>query len=194
MKKFFCVLAFLMMTCHSVRAENATDGFYTRFDVGYSYSNQPTVKKGYAVELGFGQKWAKVLRSEFSVAYSRNRLKDLDNEARSRFPSLAAMTTTYVDLFSYKGVSAYVGAGVGIARNDMPDFVFDGNRMIGDIKYRLSWKAAAGVGIDLPKNLVLDIGYVYTDLGRFSAETVAGERFRQDVRIRKILLGLRYNF
>lgn len=194
MKKMVFFFLFLTMAATSALAKDKDDGFYTRFDVGYSYGTQNTVKKGYAAQIGFGQKWAKVLRSEFTVEYSRNRLKNIECGSRSRFPSLAAMTTTYVDLFSYKGVAPYVGAGVGVARNDMPDFVFDGRQMFGDVKYRLAWKAVGGVGIDLPKNLVLDLGYVYTDLGRFSAKSVGGETFGQDVRIRKMFIGLRYNF
>lgn len=70
---------------------------------------------------------------------------------RSRLPSWAAMTTTYADLFSYKGVTPYIGAGIGISRNDMPDMVVNGQQKFGDSVFRLAWKAAAGIGVDLPK-------------------------------------------
>lgn len=104
------------------------------------------------------------------------------------------MTTTYADLFSYKGITPYIGAGIGVSRNDMPDMVVNGRQKFGDTVFRLAWKAVGGVGIDLPENLVLDIGYVYADLGRFSTKAVFGPAMHQDVKVRKVYIGLRYNF
>lgn len=172
------------------------DGFYTRADVGYVYSMQNGMKKGYAAQTGFGQKWGGFLRSEFTFEYTRAGLKGIGSfgTVRSRLPSWAAMTTTYADLFSYKGVSPYIGIGAGVSRNDMPDMVIDGCQKFGDKVFRLAWKAVGGIGIDLPENLVLDIGYVYADLGRFSTKAVSGRAVSQDMKVRKISVGLRYNF
>ena len=200
MKKGLYALIFLLAGTCPAFAADGEDGFYTRADVGYVYGTGNGLKKGYTAQTGFGQKWGGFLRSEFTFEYTRTRLKGPESfdkaggNVRSRLPSWAAMTTTYADLFSYKGVSPYIGIGVGVTRNDMPDVVVNGRQMFGDSVFRLAWKAAAGVGIDLPENLVLDIGYAYTDLGRFSTKAVLGPTVHQDVKVRKIYLGLRYNF
>ena len=200
MKKMFYALIFLVSATFPVLAADSDDGFYTRADIGYVYVTENGVKKGYAAQTGFGQKWGGFLRSEFTFEYTRVRLIGPDafdaagQGVRSRLPSWAAMTTTYADLFSYKGVTPYVGAGIGMSRNDLPDMVGYGQQKFGDSVFRLAWKAAAGIGVDLPKNLVLDIGYVYADLGRFSTKAVFGPALHQDAKVRKVYVGLRYNF
>ncbi len=200
MKKIFCALIFILSGSLPVFAQDGDQGFYTRFDLGYAYSTLPGIEKGYAVQTGFGQRWGRFVRGEFTLEFSRNRLKGIsdldppDGSVRSRLPSLSAMFSGYVDLFDYKGISPYIGAGIGVARNDMPDFVVNGQQFYGDLNYRLAWKAMAGIGIDLPANLVLDIGYAYNDLGRFSARSLYSAPLQQEAKIRKIYVGLRYDF
>lgn len=198
MKELLCALIFWVAGVFPVAAADG-DGFYTRADVGYVYAMRDGVKKGYAAQTGFGQKWAGFLRGEFTFEFTRAGLKgagafDGEGDGRSRMPSWAAMTTLYADLFSYKGVTPYAGVGIGVSRNDMPDATVNGQQYYGDRTFRVAWKAVGGVGIGLPENLVLDIGYVYADLGRFSAKSVSGQALHQDAKVRKILVGLRYNF
>ena len=66
--------------------------------------------------------------------------------------------------------------------------------MAGDIRYHAAWQAVGGVGIDLPANFTLDVSYSYMDAGNVKTKKSGGERLRQDVKMRKVLLGLRYNF
>lgn len=200
MKKVLCALIFLAAGSFPAFAADGDDGFYTRADIGYAYGTGDGIKKGYAAQTGFGQKWGGFMRSEFTFEYTRVRLKGpgafdgTGQTVRSRLPSWAAMTTTYADLFSYKGITPYVGAGIGVSRNDMPDMVVNGRQKFGDTVFRLAWKAVGGIGIDLPENLALDIGYVYADVGRFSTKAVLGPALHQDVKVRKVYVGLRYNF
>lgn len=199
-KQFFYVLILLLSGTFPVLAVDGEDGFYTRADVGYSYGAQDGIKKGYSAQTGFGQKWGGFFRSEFTIEFTRVRLKGPsafegnDTVVRSHLPSLSAMVTTYADLFSYKGVSPYIGAGLGVSRNDMPNMVINDQQKFGETVFRFAWKAVGGIGIDLPKNLVLDIGYVYADLGRFSTKAFGESPWNQELKVRKILLGLRYNF
>ena len=113
MKKILCALIVWGVGSFPGAAAGSDDGFYTRADVGYVYSTRNGMKKGYAAQTGFGQKWGGFLRSEFTLEYTRTELKGLDDygTVRSRLPSWAAMTTMYADLFSYKGVTPYAGIG-----------------------------------------------------------------------------------
>lgn len=196
------IFAFLLLLLSAVpaRAGNDGDGFYTRFDAGGIYGTQSSVKKGFSVRTGIGQKWAGFLRTEFTVEYTRAVMKGpgaYDGTAenvRTRLPSVAAMASAYMDLFDYKNVSPYVGAGIGVSRNALPDAVVDGRQVFGRTRYRAAWQAAGGIGIGLPANLVLDIGYVYTDFGRFSTKSSLPPVLTQDAKVRKINIGLRYEF
>ncbi len=196
MKKFLCAFALTVLSAGTAAADG--DGFYTRFDAGYSDGARRGVGKGVTVQTGFGQK-AGIFRGEFTVEYTRNRTKGgafdgLAGSSRTRLMSLAAMASGYADLFTVKGVTPYIGGGVGVSRNDLPDFVVDGRQFFGNTKYRLAWKAAAGVGIDLPARLVLDIGFAYAGLGRFSTKDNPRPPLRQEMNARKFTAGLRYNF
>lgn len=199
MKKSLFFLMLLLFSS-SARAENADDGFYTRWDTGAVYSTKSPLKKGINVQAGFGQKWADIFRSEFTIEYARTVMKGPGayngegGEARTYLPSFAAMVTMYVDLFEYKNIVPYVGAGAGVSRNRLPDAVVDGRQMLGDVRFRAAWKIAGGVGFLLPKGLVLDISYAYTDLGSFSTKPSLPPALKQDVAIRKVSMGLRYNF
>ncbi|MBO4644086.1 MAG: porin family protein [Alphaproteobacteria bacterium] len=199
MKKIFFLLALLLFS-PSVRAETSDDGFYTRWDTGGIYSTETPLKKGINVQAGFGHKWADMFRGEFTIEYARIVMKGPQayngegREARTHLTSFTAMATAYVDLFEYKNIAPYVGAGAGVSHNRLPDAVVDGRQFLGDAHFRAAWKITGGVGILLPKDLVLDINYVYTDLGRFSTKTFLSPLLRQDVAIRKVNIGLRYNF
>lgn len=199
MTKIFAFLV-LLLSAFPVRAEKADDGFYTRFDAGGVYSTQAPLKKGFSVRTGIGQKWADMLRTEFTVEYTRTVMRGrgaYDGQAgnvRTRLPSLAAMASAYVDLFDLKNITPYVGAGIGVSRNALPDAVVDGRQVFGLTRFRTAWQVSGGIGIGLPENLVLDIGYAYTDLGRFSTKTSLPPVLTQDVKVRKINIGLRYNF
>ena len=199
MTKIFAFL-FLMLSAFPVRAEKTDDGFYTRFDAGGVYSTQTSLKKGISVRAGVGQKWADMLRTELTVEYTRTVMRgrgSYDGRAvnvRTRLPSLAAMASAYVDLFEFKNVTPYIGAGAGVSRNALPDAVVDGRQVFGLTRFRTAWQVSGGIGIGLPENLVLDIGYAYTDLGKFSTKTSLPPVLTQDVKVRKINIGLRYNF
>ena len=199
MKKILFFLA-LLFFASSVRAETSDEGFYTRWDMGGVYSTEAPLKKGINVQAGFGQKWADIFRGEFTIEYTRTVMKGPQAyngqvaDVRTRLPSFAAMVAGYIDLFEYKNIVPYVGAGFGVSRNNLPDAVVDGRQVFGKVRFRSAWKVTGGFGILLPKNLVLDIGYAYTDLGDFSTKTSLPPVLKQETKIRKINVGLRYNF
>lgn len=200
MKKRFLFLVAALLQAFPVQAQSPDDGFYTRADIGGVYSTKPSLKKGWNVQMGFGQRWAEIFRGELDFEYTRVRMKGPEAyngsavSVRTHLPSWTIMATAYVDLFEYKGVSPYVGVGAGVSRNDTPDAVVDGRQMFGDTRFRPAWKVVGGIGIDLPANLVLDVGYTYADFGDFSTKASFQPSLKQDAKIRRVSMGLRYNF
>ena len=194
MKPLFFLTA-LLLSAFPALAEQGDEGFYTRFDVSRVYGAAGDLKDGFGLQTGFGQAWAGFLRGEFTFEYAREETKKPQNVwSRSHLSSWAAMGSVYADLFQGKAVSPYIGAGAGIVRNDMPDAVVNGQTVFGDPCYRPAWKAVAGVGIRLPANLVLDIGYAYADQGRVSVKEAGLPFLKRDIKVRKFNMGLRYNF
>ena len=185
----------LLLTAFPALAEQGDEGFYTRFDVSRVSGVSDDLKNGFGVQTGFGQAWAGFLRGEFTFEYTRTETKKPQNVwSRSHLSSWAAMGTVYVDLFRDKAVSPYIGAGAGVVRNDVPDAVVNGRTVFGDPCFRPAWKAVGGIGVRLPANLVLDIGYTYADLGRVSVKEAGLPFLKRDIKTRKVNLGLRYDF
>lgn len=190
MKKICFFLAGAMLWVFPAQAESRDEGFYTRFDFAGVYSRDDALKKSMGLQTGFGQNWSDFLRGEFTVEYTKIALKKPQNVwSRSHLSSWAAMGAVYVDLFRGGIVSPYIGAGAGMARNDAPDAVVNGWPVFGRPCFRFAWKAVGGVGIRLPANLVLDIGYAYADLGGFSMPTQ-----QRETKVRRVNVGLRYDF
>jgi opacity protein-like surface antigen len=99
------------------------------------------------------------------------------------FSSAVGLVNGYWDIGKWRDFTPYVGAGIGIARNQVTGlvtsqtstFVEDGT---GDItlfnangmgenhaKYSLAWALMAGTSYDLGSNAKLDLGYRYLNLG-----------------------------
>lgn len=188
------------------KIQTEPDGFYTRFDVAYAKA-EGQFDRGYVLRTGFGKKYTDHLRGEFSLSRHRHDLKGIrqvDNirgETNGRISSLTAMVNGYVDLFEWKGFSPYVGIGAGVSRNKMTNVGLYPIVLKGLTKYRLAWQAIGGIGIELPKNLILDIGYSYVNLGDFQTKKtydyvipIAYSARKEDVRSHEFHIGLRYNF
>lgn len=124
------------------------------------------------------------LRAE--VEYTH--LTEADIEAEKGHDVLNAkfnrvMVNGYVDLRLSPGVRPYVTAGAGVARYDVS---YQGEDLSGS---NFVWNAGAGVGFYLNRNLALDVGCRYVDLGKVelekqekemtfdTVETYAGLRF-----------------
>ena len=196
LKGFF----FLVLSAVPALAQSSDDGFYTRATVGRSYGAKSALKNGFYAQTGFGQRWAGMWRTEFTFEYMRTAMqgagaynKEVFN-VKTHLKSFAAMGSVYADFFADKAVSPYLGIGAGVTRNDLPDAVADGRQVFGDSRFRLAWKAMAGLSVSLPKNLVLDIGYTYVDDGRFYTKKSFPPALRQDMKTRQAGIGLRYDF
>ncbi|MGD0763798.1 MAG: outer membrane beta-barrel protein [Roseiarcus sp.] len=105
---------------------------------------------------------------------------------RGDFSSLVGLVNGYADLGTWSGVTPYVGAGVGFARNTLSGLTDEAQVFITDrlgnvaswpaggyasdnSKWNFAWALMAGIGFDVTQNLKLELGYRYLDLGKFGS-------------------------
>lgn len=121
------------------------------------------------------------------------------------------LANAYVDLGTWRGITPYVGAGIGASRNTISDFT-DVNIVVpgGAIgystensKWNFAWALHAGVGYEVTENLTLDLAYRYVDLGDAEtndlvAYTGANPVYNpiefHDITSHDVMFGLRYRF
>ncbi|WP_439816412.1 OmpA family protein [Zavarzinia sp. CC-PAN008] len=101
--------------------------------------------------------------------------------ARGDVDNWTVMGNLYADfdlgrLGVLRGLHAYVGGGVGYARNQLEtvSFAIDGfalGTQDGATTDELAWAAMAGLSYDVSDWIALDVGYRYVDLGEVSTGT-----------------------
>ncbi len=184
----------------------ADEGFYTRFDTGYAAA-EGGFDANYVLRTGFGYRLGKAFRTEFTVSRRRfdmSGMREIDfrrGATKGRISSIAMTLNGYWDVLRFDVFSFYVGGGVGIGRNKTTDVVIGEALLKGRNKYDFVWHAGGGAAFNLPKNLMLDVGYDYVDLGYFETKATlrAGSDAvwnarREDAASHEFRIGLRYNF
>ena len=187
--RFIALIAVLLM---SGNAFADGENFYTRFDAAYTIGVEDGVKDGFAWRTGFGWKWFDVLRTEMTFDYLRNDLGGtLRGEAlHGRVSSKAVFVNAAWDVVSVGGVTPYVTAGVGVSKNKIQETRIGTLIVPKERRTSYPWQAGGGIGFSLPNRLTLDIGYAYTNLGRFDW----GDLSDKTVRLQRLSVGLRYDF
>lgn len=81
------------------------------------------------------------------------------------------LANAYLDLGTYKGVTPYVGAGLGTARITLHDF-WDVNLVTNGLwwardesEWNFAWALHAGLAYDVTESVTFDIGYRYVNMG-----------------------------
>lgn len=98
------------------------------------------------------------------------------NEYTADLVSWLGLVNVYIDLTTWRGITPYVGGGVGISSIDVQGFkdvnVPAASVFYGDADHsstNFAWALYAGLSYDVTDQLTLDFAYRYTDLG--DAET-----------------------
>jgi opacity protein-like surface antigen len=83
------------------------------------------------------------------------------------------MFNAYYDFAHWGSFVPYVGAGVGVARNEMDGVTFSTspNTQSGDTNWSLAWSVMAGAGFQLSERVILDLGYRFIDMGKTQSGT-----------------------
>lgn len=94
------------------------------------------------------------------------------NEYTADLESWLGLANVYVDIGTWRGITPYVGGGIGIASIDVQGFkdvnvpqgsVFYGNHDTSSTNF--AWALYAGISYDVTPQFTLDFAYRYTDLG-----------------------------
>ena len=122
------------------------------------------------------------------------------------------LVNAYADLGSWRGISPYVGAGVGAVNVEIHGFSDIGVGSSGDPafafgedndEWNFAWAVYAGVGFEVTPSVTLDIGYRYLDLGDAESgdlvtydgvNNVDNPMEFKDIASHDIRLGVRYLF
>lgn len=100
------------------------------------------------------------------------------NDYSANIKSWLGLANAYIDLGTYRGITPYVGGGIGFASLTTMGFK-DQNVPAGSTFYgerdktttNFAWALYAGLAYDVTPALTLDFGYRYTDLGSIKTGT-----------------------
>jgi opacity protein-like surface antigen len=127
---------------------------------------------------------------------------------------MVALFNGYIDLGTWNCLTPYIGAGIGYARNEITGLtdqgiVFAGGPSSATLgtagkgeKSGVAWALMAGLGYEVNKNLTLEVGYRYLNLGEaqsgriqnaFVAQTY-GPLKAKEIDSHDIKIGMRWNF
>jgi opacity protein-like surface antigen len=129
----------------------------------------------------------------------------VDDPLHSSVKTYTLMANVYKDLGKFGNVTPYVGAGIGVAYNQLSETYFTGtttlpNRIAGDNDISLAWSLMAGIGYQISDRAILDVGYRYIDMGKISSQRHDNAGFINprvvvdDLAAHEFKVGLRYHF
>lgn len=117
-----------------------------------------------------------------------------DPDAYGNTDTLAGIVSGYIDLLPYnRWFVPYLGGGMGVG---ITDFNRHGvtSPVMSDSAFGFAWQAAAGVGIQVARNSMLDVGYRYLQAPSVSLESRDGTTSETDVGAHMIMIGYRQGF
>ena len=194
-----------------------TPGYATEWMNKGDFSSAPTFS------LGAGYQFNDWFRADLTGQYrakadfyASQRVTDLGNDNvysddyTARKSEWLFLANGYVDLGTYRGITPYVGAGIGTSRNTITGFR-DVNTELGATGYadahshwNFAWALHAGLGFQVTENLIFDLGYSYVDLGNAKTDTAyntnpawsrANDGFKfKDITSHDVNFGIRYLF
>ncbi|PSM19036.1 MULTISPECIES: outer membrane protein [Nitratireductor] len=213
-----------------VYEEVDSGGWYIRGDIGYHWSSFKDADYVTYSPPGYGSFDFGDLRGAWSfgagVGYQANKYfrtdLTLDYWAKSEFTgqtsgicgglpcqsvdetsysALVLLANAYAEFGSWKGITPYVGAGIGGARIKWDDLrnTVGGVTTVheGTDEWRFAWALMAGASYCLTDNVLLDAGYRFTRVngGRmFEYAPIAGPGFDEGIDVHEVRGGLRYQF
>ncbi|KRE16073.1 hypothetical protein ASE66_09900 [Bosea sp. Root483D1] len=141
----------------------------------------------------------------------------LTNTYKGNLSSMVALFNAYVDLGTWNCLTPYIGAGIGVASNRINGLTDQGANWVdtttaiiqptlgtasSGTKTGVAWALMAGVGYEVNKNLTLEVGYRYLNLGdaqsgpirnAFLNDTYAPLKVKS-LDSHDIKIGMRWNF
>lgn len=182
--------------------------------------------KTFSIGGGIGYRFNRFLRFDVTADYrgetrfmdrsSRTNFAEGFNEETGKFSAIVALANVYADLGTWYGLTPYVGAGVGVARQGFRGFFSEttcttvtcGDPAVvhviglqGDKVFRpnrtgttLAWALMGGISTDIGRGFSLDTGYRYLNAGhaRSAIDAYGFDTRLKDIKSHEVRVGLRY--
>lgn len=184
-------------------------GLYLRGDAGYSMTTAGNRSFGntdqgesYVFGAGVGYRFMPQFRTDLTLGYRGDYGFDTRGgglRAKADLDSFVGLVSGYYDIVTIKGLTPYIGGGVGFADNSYGTTRVTNAAgatvatLAGHSRFEFAWQATAGVSYAFTPNWVLDIGYHYVDMGTAQAGT-APAALRGDLQSHDVTVGVRYAF
>jgi len=181
--------------------EYKDNGVYARFDVGASLPNNLKDKNDWydfnskkpsnssVFNLGVGyinEKFRGDISLRFRNSYKyASSFKDDDFQnmnMEQKFKSTSLMVNGYYDIVQFSNFTPYVNLGLGFSRNKASDYKITGTSTNqtqpftltreGKTSNSFAWNVGLGSLVHINDSINLDIGYKYSDLGKFSTTNI----------------------
>ena len=193
---------------------HATEGWYVRADVGYSFDGELDVNgPGYNYDtpitfendwsgfVGAGYAFGNGFRLEAELGDRFNQFKRSDNlDQGGDGHAYSAMANLFYDFNHAGSVQPYIGVGAGAAHINVRGFdhISPPRYFVGDDTV-FAWQALAGIAIALTPQIDLDVGYRYfeadnasiSDFPTYNSAPVSRD---VDYKQQSITVCLRYQF
>ena len=133
-----------------------------------------------------------------------------NNTYKGDLTSMVALFNGYIDLGTWNCLTPYLGAGIGYATNRITGFTDEGivgpSTSLGiastSTKSGVAWALMAGVGYEVNKNLTIEAGYRYLNLGDAQSGTIHNARLvesfsplkAKNIDSHDFRIGMRWNF
>jgi opacity protein-like surface antigen len=186
MKKRMSIALVAACSFAGAAAQAQPQNIYARVDTGGSFSTN--AGKDVAVDIGsspivgvgVGAKVLPFLRTDVTLSYRPGYsfaspptpIEPPGTTGRGDVKTLAALVNAYYDFPTFAGFTPYVGAGVGVARNEVGTTTLSLNSngatvatLSGSTTTQFAWQASAGVSYSILPAVALDVGYRYFDAG-----------------------------
>jgi len=205
---------------------DTTETWYLRGDVGYTRYKRPeadfalspiagdmareSFRDSAVLGVGVGFRFSPMFRADVTLDHRLDaRFRGLASDAaasavsdRGRFHSSTLMFNAYADLGTYRGLTPYLGAGIGVSHNVLNDYTRanDDAGTLDDLPggdgYGLAWALMAGLGYRLSDSFTVDLGYRYVSLGGVKTRGYDGGAGAdvESIGAHEVRLGLRYAF
>jgi opacity protein-like surface antigen len=152
------------------------NGWYLRGDIGYVINEVPDgsqldfvpataphIDDSWLIGLGVGARLSDWLRVDLTADYRGQAATSMGNLSAD-FSAATALANVYIDLGTWKGITPYVGAGVGAGYVSLADIEWLGADIGDRDGWGLAWALMAGVAVEVAPRWQVDVGYRYLSL------------------------------
>ncbi|HWL04473.1 MAG TPA: outer membrane beta-barrel protein [Xanthobacteraceae bacterium] len=193
-----------------------SSGWYLRGDIGYRSNtvhrassaasfldpsdNRMNGGAFFGAGVGFKAGWIRAdLTIDYASPVSYTGTIFTPGDVSAKVGATTGLFNLYFDLGTWFGVTPYLGAGAGTAYVRTSDYASLAAPPFGtpaaSTQWNLAWAVMAGLSYDISRNLALDVGYRYLNMG--DAHTVSdpfGAMTFKSLAAHEVRFGLRWMF